>query len=183
MINEKEITRLSKFISLVLRHKPETIGLSLDKNGWAQTAVLIEKMNKKGLPITHELLDYLVATNPKKRFSFNEDKTRIRANQGHSIEIDLQLMPVHPPAVLYHGTDVHSIASILQSGLEKRQRQHVHLSPDIETAVTVGKRHGKPAVLIVEAASMFSDGFEFYLSDNGVWLTEHVPAKYLQQVR
>lgn len=180
MISEKQITSLSKFLSLVLRHKPETIGLALDENGWADTTTLIDKMNSKGMRITMELLEHLVATNSKKRFSFNEDKTKIRANQGHSIDIDLQLSRVQPPAVLYHGTGERSIQSILQASLQKRNRQHVHLSPDIETAIDVGKRHGKPIVLIVDAAAMHSEGFEFYLSANGVWLTNDVPSKYLR---
>jgi putative RNA 2'-phosphotransferase len=182
-MNEKEITRLSKYISLVLRHKPEAIGLQLDKNGWADTAALVEKMNGKGMQITPLLLDYVVETNTKKRFTFNADKTKIRANQGHSVNIDLQLAPVKPPLVLYHGTSDRSIASILKTGLEKRGRQHTHLSSDVETALNVGKRHGRPVVLIVHAAEMYEDGFEFYLSDNGVWLTEHIPVKYLEQAK
>ncbi len=182
MINEKEITRLSKFISLVLRHKPETIGLTLDENGWAETTTLIDEMNRRGVKITMELLEHVVATNAKKRFSFNEDKTRIRANQGHSINIDLQLTVVQPPPVLYHGTSESSIESILQKGLQKRNRQHVHLSADIETAIHVGKRHGRPVVLIVEAAKMHAEDFEFYLSANGVWLTDNVPSRYLRTI-
>ncbi len=140
---------------------------------------LIDKMNSKGVKVTMELLEHVVATNSKKRFSFNEDKTKIRASQGHSINIDLQFSSVQPPAALYHGTAERSIASILQNGLQKRNRQHVHLSADIETAINVGKRHGKPVVLIVDAATMHAEGLEFYLSANGVWLTDNVPSKYL----
>jgi putative RNA 2'-phosphotransferase len=182
MLNQKQLTSLSKFISLVLRHKPETIGLTLDEKGWADTTTLIDKMNSKGLKISMELLEHVVATNSKKRFSFNEDKTKIRASQGHSIDINLQLSPVQPPAVLYHGTGERSIASILQNGMQKRNRQHVHLSADIETAIHVGKRHGKPVVLIVEAAKMHTEDFEFYLSANGVWLTDNVPSKYFRMI-
>ena len=182
MINENEITRLSKFISLVLRHKPETIGLILDENGWAGTTTLIDRMNRRGVKITKELLEHVVATNAKKRFSFNEDKTKIRANQGHSIDIDLQLTAVQPPPVLYHGTSERSIDSILQNGLQKRNRKQVHLSADIETAINVGKRHGKPVVLIVEAAKMHIEGFEFYVAANGVWLTDNVPSRYLRTI-
>lgn len=180
MLSTKQLTSVSKFISLILRHKPETIGLELDANGWADTAELINKMNSNGKGITFEVLDYVVATNSKKRFAFNDDKTKIRASQGHSIAVDLQLQPVKPPAQLYHGTSVQSVSSILETGLEKRGRQHVHLSPDIETAMTVGSRHGKPAVFVVDAATMEEDGFDFYLSENKVWLTERVPVKYLR---
>ncbi|MDB5193572.1 MAG: 2-phosphotransferase [Segetibacter sp.] len=182
-MNEKEVTRLSKFISLVLRHKPETIGLELDENGWADTAALIDKMNSNGMRITPQLLEQVVATNTKKRFSFNAGKTQIRANQGHSVDIDLQLTPAQPPSVLYHGTSETSVTAILETGLEKRSRQHVHLSSDIVTATTVGSRHGKPAILIVDAAGMYKDGFTFYLSDNDVWLTDEVPAKYLSVLK
>lgn len=182
MLNQKQLTSLSKFISLVLRHKPETIGLILDENGWAETTTLIDRMNRRGVKITLELLEHVVATNSKKRFSFNEDKTKIRASQGHSINIDLQLSPVKPPAILYHGTGERSIASILQNGLQKRNRQHVHLSADIKTAIDVGKRHGKPVVLIVDAATMHAEGLEFYLSANGVWLTDNVPSEYLRTI-
>ncbi|HEX8676784.1 MAG TPA: RNA 2'-phosphotransferase [Segetibacter sp.] len=179
MLSTKQLTSVSKFISLVLRHKPETIGLTLDANGWAATTELIDKMNSNGKVITFEVLDLVVAENSKKRFSFNDDKTKIRASQGHSLEVDLQLQPVKPPVELYHGTSVQSVSSILKTGLEKRQRQYVHLSPDKETAMSVGRRHGKPAVLLVDAAKMEEDGFAFYLSENKVWLTESVPAKYL----
>lgn len=170
MINEKQITTLSKFISLVLRHEPETIGLTLDENGWADTTILIDKMNSKGIRINMELLEHVVATNTKKRFSYNEDKTKIRANQGHSINIDLQLSPVKPPDVLYHGTSEKLLPSILQNGLQKRNRQHVHLSADTDTAVDVGKRHGKPVVLIVDADKMHKDSFEFYVQLMGFGL-------------
>lgn len=180
MLSLKQITAVSKFMSLVLRHKPETIGLTLDVNGWADTTELINKMNSNGKAITFYELNYVVATNSKKRFAFNNDKTKIRANQGHSLAVDLQLQPVKPPVQLYHGTSLQSVSSILKTGLEKRSRQHVHLSPDIETAMIVGKRHGKPAVFLVDAATMEEDEFDFYLSKNKVWLTEHVPVKYLR---
>ncbi|GEO10979.1 RNA 2'-phosphotransferase [Segetibacter aerophilus] len=182
MVSEKEVTSLSKFISLVLRHNPGAIGLVLDENGWADTSALIDKMNKAGKHITPALLEHIVATNAKKRFAFNEDKTKIRASQGHSINIDLQLTPVEPPAILYHGTGERSVTCILQSGLEKRNRQWVHLSADVATAVAVGRRHGKPVVLTVDAATMHKEGRTFYLSANGVWLTESVPAKYIRTV-
>ena len=176
MLSSKHLTTISKLISLVLRHKPETIGLTLDANGWAGTTELIDKMNRIGKGITFEVLEYVVATNSKKRFAFNSDKTKIRASQGHSLAVDLQLQPVKPPVQLFHGTSVQSVSSILETGLEKRGRQYVHLSPDIETAMIVGRRHGKPAVFLVDAAKMEEDGFAFYLSENKVWLIEWVPA-------
>jgi putative RNA 2'-phosphotransferase len=180
MLSTKQLTSISKFISLVLRHKPEAIGLTLDPFGWAGTTELIDKMNSNGKAITFQILEYVVATNSKKRFAFNNDKTKIRASQGHSLEVDLQLQPVKPPVQLFHGTSVQSVSSILKTGLERRGRQHIHLSPDKETAMSVGRRHGTPAVLLVDAAKMEEDGFAFYLSENKVWLTESVPAKYLR---
>lgn len=180
ILNEKDITRISKFMSLVLRHKPETIGLLLDENGWTSTTELIEKLNRHGAAITPEILQHVVATNSKKRFAFNEDGSKIRANQGHSIEVELNLQQQLPPFILYHGTGEKSVASILENGLEKRSRHHVHLSADIATAKAVGQRHGKSAIFEVAALQMQEDGHVFYLSENGVWLTDVVSAKYLK---
>jgi putative RNA 2'-phosphotransferase len=179
MIDQKEFTRISKFLSHVLRHKPQTVNLSLDENGWADTTELIEKMVNNGMQVNMPLLEQVVATNSKKRFSFNDDKTKIRANQGHSVTVDLQLIPVSPPPVLYHGTSEKSLAAILEAGLQKRNRHHVHLSADASTAVKVGSRHGKPVVLVVDAEKMHNAGFEFFLSDNNVWLTDNVPPVFL----
>lgn len=179
MITEKEAIKISKFLSLVLRHQPETIGLALDENGWAEVTLLIEKCNQKGVALNRELLEHIVATNTKKRFSFNEQKDQIRANQGHSIEVDLALSPQVPPDVLFHGTTERFVSSIKEQGLIKQQRQHVHLSAEQSTAVQVGQRHGKPFVFSVQTGQMHHDGFVFYLSDNGVWLTDHVPSRYL----
>ncbi|WP_027378665.1 RNA 2'-phosphotransferase [Chryseobacterium daeguense] len=178
-MNEQQKKKTSKFLSYVLRHHPELIGLNLDENGWADVEELIAKSTNDSQGFTFEELDEIVETNDKKRFIFNEDKTRIRANQGHSIEIDLALKPQQPPEFLYHGTAQTNIDSILEKGIEKRNRQHVHLSQDKETATKVGMRHGKPVILIVEAGKMFADGIEFYLSDNNVWLTDFVDAKYI----
>jgi putative RNA 2'-phosphotransferase len=172
-------TQLSKFLSLLLRHKPETIGLVLDKEGWAAKEELIAKLHQHGHAVTVEQLIEVVTTNSKQRFAFNEDQTKIRASQGHSIEVVLNLPPALPPAILYHGTAEASVDSILINGLEKRSRQHVHLSADITTARTVGQRHGKPRIFLVDAAGMYRDGCIFYLSDNGVWLTDMVPVQYL----
>lgn len=167
-------------MSLVLRHKPEEIGLQLDANGWANVDELIEKMNKKAFePITKALIEEVVATNEKKRFIFNEDHSRIRANQGHSITVDLQLTPTTPPSILYHGTAEKHIESIWATGLNKGTRHHVHLSANIDTAKQVGQRHGKPVVLQIDAQRMSDDGILFYLSENNVWLTDEVNIKYL----
>lgn len=176
---DKQLKHISKFMSLVLRHRPEQIGLQLDEEGWADVNELVEKLNASGAGLTHELLDTVVTTNDKKRFAFNSDKTRIRASQGHSVDIDLALEPIVPPAVLYHGTAENNRSSILSSGIQKGERQHVHLSHEKETAVKVGSRHGKPIVLTIDAATMHTDGHLFYLSANGVWLTEFVDPKYI----
>jgi putative RNA 2'-phosphotransferase len=181
MISDKEAKGISKFMSFVLRHKPEEIGLKLDKNGWTATAELISKLNATGyFTITPEVLQHVVSTNAKQRFAFNADKTMIRASQGHSVAIDLDLVPVQPPAYLYHGTANKFVAAIMAEGLNRMDRRHVHLSADTSTARTVGGRHGKPVILQADAALMHADGFTFYLSANGVWLTDHVPALYLK---
>jgi putative RNA 2'-phosphotransferase len=178
---DKQLKGTSKFISLVLRHKPEEIGLALDENGWADIVQLIEGLGKRGHKISFETLKEIVDTNEKKRFSFNEDHTKIRANQGHTVEVDVELKAVTPPSVLYHGTAAKSVDSILQTGLSKMQRLHVHLSADLETAIKVGQRHGKPVVLSVDAGAMHNDGIKFYLSENSVWLVEEVPVRYIHK--
>lgn len=180
-MNEIENKKISKFLSLILRHQPETIHLKLDENGWADVSELIAKSVKNRMHFTLEELDEVVETNNKKRFAFNEDKTKIRANQGHSIDIDLALIPQQPPEFLYHGTAEVNIASILEKGIEKRNRQHVHLSSDKETATKVGMRHGKPVILTIRTGEMFKDRIQFYLSDNGVWLTDYVDVKYISK--
>ncbi len=174
-----KLVSTSKFLSLILRHKPEKIGLTLDEAGWANVPELIERCNKHGHKLTLALLEEIVSTNEKQRFAFNADKSRIRANQGHSIDVDLQLTPKVPPAMLYHGTATRFLDSIRQQGLIAGNRQHVHLSADHETALKVGQRHGKPIVLEVQSGAMHAAGIAFYQSENGVWLTGHVPASYL----
>ena len=176
---EKNLKNISKFMSLVLRHKPEVIGLELDENGWADLQELITKLNIKGADVDEATIHLVVETNEKKRFAFNDDKTRIRANQGHSVKVDLQLSPATPPAILYHGTAEHVLASIMKDGLLKQERHHVHLTASRGTAVSVGGRHGKPVVLEIDAAKMVEAGFEFYLSENDVWLVEIVLPEYI----
>jgi putative RNA 2'-phosphotransferase len=181
MISEKENTRISKFLSLVLRHQPETIGIQLDEHGWVPVGILLKQMAAHNHRISKEILDHVVATNSKKRFAYNDDESKIRANQGHSVEVDLNYTPLQPPAILYHGTAERALESIFKTGLEKRQRHHVHLSMDVNTALAVGSRYGKPVLLMVAAGDMYTDGYSFYMSDNNVWLTNHVPVKYLKR--
>ncbi|MBO6185598.1 MAG: RNA 2'-phosphotransferase [Chryseobacterium sp.] len=181
-MTEQQKKKTSKFLSYVLRHHPELINLNLDENGWANVDELIAKSKRDPHEgISFEELNEIVETNDKKRFIFNEDKTKIRANQGHSIDINLALVPQQPPHFLYHGTAQSNIDSILENGIEKRNRQHVHLSEDKETATKVGMRHGKPIILTIKTKEMFNDGKEFYLSENNVWLTDFVDAKYIRQ--
>jgi len=178
-MNEKQIKGTSKFLSYILRHNPQSIGLELDKEGWADVNELIAKSKTDHSVITMELLDIIVSTNEKKRFAFNEDKSKIRANQGHSIDIELNLQIQGPPELLYHGTVDKFLQAIRTEGLKKMSRQHVHLSGDEDTAIHVGSRRGKPVVLVINAGQMSRDGYSFYLSANGVWLTDHVPAQFI----
>ena len=180
MNEEKHLKKLSKFLSLVLRYKPEIIDLSLDENGWAEVNHLLDRLKATGPGISRETLDLVVATNNKKRFAYSEDGTRIRANQGHSVAVDLGYAQQTPPETLYHGTATKYLDSILQTGLEKRTRHHVHLSAHRDTALAVGQRHGKPVILLVDTATMVANGHTFFLSENGVWLTESVPPQYLK---
>lgn len=173
-----KLTETSKFISLILRHKPETIGISLDEHGWADVDELIAGISRMH-EFNRDILEEIVRTDEKQRYSFNEDKTLIRANQGHSIPVDVELDEVEPPAELWHGTGEKYVSSIDEQGLIPKSRLYVHLSKDKETAVKVGKRHGKPVLYIVKADEMCKDGYKFYLSRNGVWLTKKVPVKYL----
>ena len=180
MISDNQLKNISKFLSFILRHQPEKIGIQLDANGWAEVNELIEKANKSGIQFNRETLNHIVATNSKKRFAFNDNLDKIRASQGHSLEVELGYNNQKPPEILYHGTSEKSVQSILETGLEKRSRQHVHLSSDIATAITVGQRHGKPFVLKVLAEQMYNDNFQFFISENNVWLTDNVPSKYLK---
>jgi putative RNA 2'-phosphotransferase len=177
---EKQLKHISKLLSLVLRHQPEHIGLTLNENGWANVSVLIEKITATGNNINFTLLQKVVDENDKKRFTFNDDKTMIRASQGHSIEVELDLKIVAPPDFLYHGTVAKYLTAIRSEGLKKMSRQHVHLSKDKETAIKVGSRRGAPVILNVQAGVMHASGYTFYLSANEVWLTDEVPAKYIE---
>lgn len=173
------LTETSKFLSLILRHKPEVIGISLDEHGWADVDALLVGMSKTH-PIDIYILEKIVAEDKKQRYSFNEDKTLIRANQGHSIPVDVELEEKEPPEILYHGTGEKYVAFINEQGLIPKSRLYVHLSKDEETAVKVGQRHGKPVIYMVKSGDMYRDGYKFFRSVNGVWLTKNVPSQYLQ---
>ena len=178
MVND--YIKCSKFLSLILRHHPETIGIALDPHGWADVDELILKVNQAGRYVLDKvLLEEIVRTDNKQRYSFNGDHSRVRANQGHSIQVDVELEEKIPPEILYHGTGEKSVASILQQGLLPQSRLYVHLSPTPEVARQVGSRHGKPVVFQVDAGKMSADGIPFYLSKNGVWLVKEVPTQYL----
>lgn len=170
----------SKYMSLILRHKPDAIGITLDEHGWANVDELIAGISKDN-EFNMEILEEIVRTDEKQRYSFNEDKTLIRANQGHSIPVDVELEEKEPPEILYHGTGEKYVSSIDAQGLIPKSRLYVHLSKDEETAVKVGSRHGKPVIYIVKAKQMHDDGYKFFISANGVWLTKEVPVKYLEK--
>jgi putative RNA 2'-phosphotransferase len=171
---------ISKFLSLVLRHDPESIGITLDAQGWTSISELLACSAAAGTQLDRETLDRVVANNPKQRFAISIDGLRIRANQGHSIEIDLGYETATPPDVLYHGTVAAAIAAICRDGLSKMSRHHVHLSAEMDTASVVARRRGAPVIIRVASGAMSRDGFTFFISANGVWLTDAVPAKYLQ---
>ena len=171
---DKKVAKAGKYMSLLLRHQPEAEYLDMDKYGWVSVQQLISRLD-----ITISDLEDIVTENNKQRFSFNESKSKIRANQGHSIPVDLQLSELTPPTILYHGTATKFLTSIYEKGLMKGNRQHVHLSHNLETATQVGSRHGTVHVLIIDTKSMIEDGLKFYQSENGVWLTDFVPIKYI----
>lgn len=179
-MRRKNNDKLSIFISLILRHKPEVIGITLDSAGYANVNELIEGINKQNKQIDMELLEEIVRTDSKQRYSFNEDKTKIRANQGHSIKVDVGLKECVPPDVLYHGTASRNVISIQQKGLLKMNRLYVHLTESLITAKTVGDRYSNDTtILLIDSKSMYNDGYKFYLSENRVWLTEKVPSNYI----
>jgi putative RNA 2'-phosphotransferase len=175
-------TKLSKYLSYHLRHAPQELGLSLEPGGWVRVSDLLTAASKDKYTITRSELETIVATSDKKRFSFDPTGEKIRANQGHSVEVDLKLEPMGPPAVLYHGTPEQFASTILGEGLQKMARHHVHLSADVQTAQKVGQRRGKAVILQVDAAAMDAAGLLFYRSENGVWLTDFVAPQYLSRL-
>lgn len=179
---ERRLERISKFISMILRHRPEVIGITLDEHGWANVNELIKGINETGeeVEFSKATLEKIVKTDKKQRYSFSQDKTLIRANQGHSIPVDVELEKKELPKVLYHGTGSRFVKSIQEQGLLPMERLYVHLSTDVETATNVGKRHGTPVIFKVNAEQMQKDGYDFFQSVNGVWLTKEVPTKYLE---
>ncbi|MBA4187498.1 MAG: RNA 2'-phosphotransferase [Planctomycetaceae bacterium] len=179
-MNQQHKVRVSKFLSRILRHAPEELGLTLETGGWVLIHDLLHACSVAGMNITTAELDEVVQTCQKQRFAFDEGHTKIRANQGHSAEVDLQLEQAKPLGGLFHGTATRNLESILRDGLSKMTRHHVHLSEDVSTALKVGGRHGKPVVLEVDASRMVADGHVFFLSANGVWLVDTVPPHYLR---
>ncbi|WP_066802098.1 RNA 2'-phosphotransferase [Moraxella oblonga] len=182
ILDEKSLKNHSRFLSRILRHKPELIGIVLDNHGYVAVETLLNALQNSQFPMTRAMLDEVVANNDKKRFSYSDDGLKIRANQGHSVAVDLNLSPQIPPPILYHGTAIDSLDGIWQMGLIPKTRHHVHLSGDVQTAIKVGKRHGAVAVLRVDTAQMVADGVVFYRSANGVWLVDTVPPKYLERL-
>lgn len=178
-IDKERTKRISKYLSLVLRHDPAAAGVTLDVEGWVGVDELLAAAARHDFHFTFAELEEVVRTSDKQRFALDAGEKRIRANQGHSVSVELGLTPEAPPAVLYHGTSERFLESIMATGLEKRSRQHVHLSPDVATATRVGSRRGKPIILKIDAANMHSAGFTFFRSANGVWLTEQVPPEYI----
>ncbi|CAL9464584.1 RNA 2'-phosphotransferase [Streptomyces sp. enrichment culture] len=177
-MDERRTVKVSKYLSRHLRHQPERIGLVLDPHGWVAVEDLLRAMARHGMPLTRAELEHVVAVNDKRRFALDGD--RIRASQGHTVEVDLALPPATPPAYLYHGTVAAALDAIRSEGLRPMSRHHVHLSPDRETATRVGARRGRAVVLAVDAGAMHRDGHVFHVSANGVWLTDAVPARYLR---
>src|SRR6266576_7250074 len=179
-MTDKQITKASKFLSLILRHEPERVGLKLGDAGWVGVDALLKAVNSQGVSLTLDQLKHIVATSDKKRFAFSEDGQRIRASQGHSVEIDLQYPPQTPPEILYHGTAVRFLDGIRQHGMQKMERHDVHLSAETKLTLQVGSRHGKPVLLMIRASDMHRAGFVFRCSANGVWLGDHVPPQFIE---
>ncbi len=175
----KPLYQTARFLSLALRHRPDKAGICLDNQGWVAIDSLLRGLSKSGHAISREELTQIVEENDKQRYAFNGDRTMIRASQGHSVKVALGYAPMTPPDLLYHGTVERFLASILQSGLKPKNRHHVHLSADRETATKVGSRRGEPVILTVQAKAMYLEGFEFFRSDNGVWLTASVPPRFI----
>ncbi len=179
-MDEKKKKKISKFLSLILRHQPEVVGLMLEENGWVEVDKLIKACADYGKSFTRSELDEVVATNDKQRFAFDETGGKIRANQGHSVEVEIEFEKKTPPEILYHGTAEKNLGLIFEKGLRKMNRHHVHLSADVETARKVGARHGKPVIFQIETVKMLEKGNEFFVSANGVWLVEEVAPEFLE---
>ncbi len=179
-VEDARIVRISRFLSKHLRHQPQRLGLTLEPGGWVAVDDLLAACASHGMPLSREVIEEVVARNEKRRYSFDESGERIRANQGHSVAIDLQLAPITPPAILYHGTSQDIVDVIVREGLRKMRRHHVHLSTDIATAIKVGRRHGQPVVFAVDAGAMSADGYTFFRSENGVWLVDAVAPRHVQ---
>lgn len=179
-MTDKERIKIGKFLAFILRHSPESLGLELDGGGWVDIEELIKKSTK--IKLTKEIIEEVVRTDNKQRYKISDDRLMIRASQGHSIDVDLGLVPKKPPVFLYHGTTTRNLDKIKEEGLKKMSRQYVHLSKDEATATKVGQRHGKPVVIMVDAKNMYYSGHVFYLSDNEIWLTDHVPPEFLGHV-
>jgi putative RNA 2'-phosphotransferase len=178
-MTDKETTRMSKFLSLILRHEPERIGITLDNAGWIDVDTLLQAVHRHGPALSRAQLEHIVATSDKKRFAFSEDGRRIRASQGHSVEVDLKYEPLTPPELLYHGTAAQFLDSIRKQGLLKMERHHVHLSAETVLTLQVGARRGRPALLTIRAGEMHRAGHVFYRSANGVWLVDSVPVQFI----
>ena len=178
-MTEKEIIRASKFLSLILRHEPERVGLKLGESGWVDVNELLQAVNTNGVTLTLEQLQHIVATSDKKRYAFSEDGQRIHASQGHSVEVDLQYAPQTPPEILYHGTATRFLDGIRKDGLQKMGRHDVHLSAETKVTLQVGGRHGKPVLLTIHAGEMHRAGHVFRCSANGVWLVDQVPPQFI----
>lgn len=178
-MDPQRLKRLSKRLALILRHRPESVGLTLEARGWVDVDRLLAALAASGTTLTKDELDRVVEENDKRRYAFDESGSKIRASQGHSVSIDLGLQPQAPPVTLYHGTSPEAVDAILAHGIVKMSRHAVHLSTDVATALKVAARRGKPVVLQIDAQAMTADGFPFFRSDNGVWLTDHVPPSYI----
>ena len=179
-MDDKRLVRCSKYLARHLRHQPERLGLTLQPGGWVEVSDLLAALDAHSFRLSREELEEVVERNDKRRFSFSDDRRRVRANQGHSVDIDLALDPASPPETLFHGTSTARLAAVMGEGLKRMARHHVHLSIDVETAQRVGARHGKPVVVEIAAGRMHSAGFTFFVTDNGVWLTAEVPREYLR---
>lgn len=179
-MNERDRKQISKFLSLVLRHEPSRVGIKLDVSGWTSVEALLAGCRASGPRMTRETLEEIVATSPKQRFALSADGQRIRANQGHSVDVNLGYSPATPPELLFHGTVAGALPAIREHGLSKMHRHHVHLSVDVATASLVGQRRGKPVILVVRANEMARAGHVFYVSTNGVWLTDQVPPEFIE---